>query len=101
MPDPTRAKTPRREALEQRLEWLKNALAGLERDGRRAPFLLGVVLLAPFAGHWFGGLAALFVVICALILGFTAVYIVWVHRREYELELAALRRTLRDLPPDA
>lgn len=70
---------------------------------RRAPWLFAVVLLSPLAWWLFGGIAALFTVLCAVILGFTGVYIVWAHQREYEGELQDVRAQLRALgaPPSS
>lgn len=91
--DPNR----KRELLESRRDWLQQSLEKLNRDARRAPMLLGIALLAPVAGKLFGGLAALLIVLCAVILGFTAAYVVWAHQREYEAELKDVRKSLRAL----
>lgn len=87
----------KRTLLETRRAWLDASLTKLRGDMRKAPWLFGIALLAPLAWFAFGGLAALFTVLVAVILGFTGVYIVWAHQREYESELVDVRKQLRRL----
>ncbi|MBL8682982.1 MAG: hypothetical protein JNK05_27695 [Myxococcales bacterium] len=84
----------RTDVLLERLEWLDKNIASLDRDQKRAPYLVVTILLAPVAWFFFGGLAALLVAITAIGLASVAWYVVWGHFNEYTTERLSVRREL-------
>jgi Flp pilus assembly protein TadB len=87
----------RRKQLEDRMAWLRDAMAQLDREQRRIPWLAAPLALAVPGGLRWGGLAVLFVVLCVVFLASVWVYVVWAHRHEYGFEMKQIRRELREL----
>lgn len=87
----------RRKQLEDRLDWLRNTMAQLDREQRRIPWLAALLVLAVPAGFIWGALAVVFVVLCVIFLVSVWVYVVWAHRHEYRFELDQIRRDLRKM----
>lgn len=85
----------RTEVLLERLEWLDRNIVSLDRDQRRAPYLVVTILFAPVAWWWKGGFAGLLVAITSIGLASVAWYVVWGHYNEYTTERLAVRRELR------
>jgi hypothetical protein len=87
----------RRQKLTERIVWLEASTAGLERNFRRSPRFLVLMLLAAPAWRFGGGLAAFYVAFMAGVFIGVWVYVAWSHLHENEIELKSVRAELRVL----
>ena len=87
----------RRQKLQDRITWLEGSKAGLERNFRRSPRFVALMLLAAPAWYFGGGLAAFYIAFMAGVFIGVWVYVAWSHLHENEIELKSVRAELRRL----
>ena len=96
MSEPAPDDAARRAWLEGEIAWNRKHLESVERDQRRAPWLLcGILLSIPAAFVW-GWFRAALVVLAAIALTLGALYLTGVHRSQYRQKIAELERELKD-----
>lgn len=97
----------RRRKLEERVVWLEDSIAGLQKNYARTPKLAWLLLLVAPAWWLGGGLAAFYVAFMVLVFVGVTVYVAWSHLHENETELRAVQDELRrmgsraEAPPTA
>ena len=78
--------------LEREIAWQRQQLESVERDQRKAPYLLfGIVLAIPAAIVW-GWFEALLFVLGTIVLFIAAMYLTAGHRSEYRDKIASLEK---------
>lgn len=92
------AKPDRRETLTARRTWAVNAVASLERDMARTPWMmLGNLVALPVGLLWHIAIALLVVTVVTGF-AFTLWYVAWVHHKECLMEIEVLDTELAKLP---
>ena len=80
-----------------RRAWVSRARAELAHDAARAPWLFVGLLAAIPVGWLWGSVAAALVAVALGLFAYMAVYVVWVHRREYHGEFESVSSQLAEL----
>jgi len=84
----------RAQLLDERLVWLRDAIAQLERDEKRSPWYLSSAVLAIPVWLIWGPWAATLAAAGAVLLACASWYIARGHRHEYENEIEVVREHL-------
>jgi preprotein translocase subunit SecF len=87
----------RRQKLQERITWLAASKDGLERNFRRSPRFVVLLLLVAPAWYFGGGLAAFYIAFMTGVFVGVWVYVAWSHLHENEGELKSVRAELRRL----
>ena len=83
--------------MSAREQWLLGNIGELRRSMTRAPYMALGLLAVPLVGWRWGFAAAGLATFSVITLVCVALYVAWSHVQEYEGELTALRRKIRDL----
>lgn len=95
MTEKTVSAEAKRAELEAREKYLLDAITKLRKTMRRAPWGLTAIALTLPVGLLWGTVAAATVFFAAVMFSCAMVYIAWVHFHECEIELSAVRGSLK------
>ncbi len=83
--------------LEREIAWQRGQLESVERDQRKAPYLLVGILLAIPAGFIWGWVQSILVVLGSIALFLSAMYLTAGHRSEYRDKIVSLEKEKSEL----
>ncbi|HRK31612.1 MAG TPA: hypothetical protein PLD59_11080 [Tepidisphaeraceae bacterium] len=95
--DLSAARDSLRRQLLTKIEQNRAHLLKLQRDSRRVPFLLLLLLLTIPAGIFFGFAGVGVVIVATVFCLGSALYLVWGHKEEYHQRIAAAEQQLKKL----